>query len=284
MRDIGAGRGKNYSLNFPLNDGIDDASFTDIFETVIGKVMESYRPEAVVLQCGADSLTGDRLGCFNLTLKGHGRCVSFVKKYNLPTLVLGGGGYTIRNVARCWAYETALCVGVDIPDELPYNEYYEYYGPDYRLHIAPSNMENLNSKEYLEQKKIMLLEQLREIACAPGVGMVPVPDDAKDLSDEDEDERDPDRRLNIFDLYRKPRHAANPSDSEDEDAYSPAGRGRRVGPANTKKRDHHFAPSYPSQNNSLQQRIRSKSQGAPVSRKPPTGSAAIAAQKLNDDQ
>jgi hypothetical protein len=30
-----------------------------------------YRPTAVVLQCGADSLTGDRLGCFNLTLKGN---------------------------------------------------------------------------------------------------------------------------------------------------------------------------------------------------------------------
>jgi histone deacetylase 1/2 len=35
------------------------------------KVMESYQPNAVVLQCGADSLTGDRLGCFNLTLKGR---------------------------------------------------------------------------------------------------------------------------------------------------------------------------------------------------------------------
>ncbi|CAI8020593.1 Histone deacetylase 6 [Geodia barretti] len=32
--------------------------------------MEVYRPSAVVLQCGADSLAGDRLGCFNLSLKG----------------------------------------------------------------------------------------------------------------------------------------------------------------------------------------------------------------------
>ena len=29
-----------------------------------------YKPNAVVLQCGADSLAGDRLGCFNLSLKG----------------------------------------------------------------------------------------------------------------------------------------------------------------------------------------------------------------------
>ena len=40
---------------------------------IISKVMEWYRPGAVVLQCGADSLSGDRLGCFNLSLKGAGR-------------------------------------------------------------------------------------------------------------------------------------------------------------------------------------------------------------------
>ena len=32
--------------------------------------MEHYRPSVIVLQCGADSLALDRLGVFNLTLKG----------------------------------------------------------------------------------------------------------------------------------------------------------------------------------------------------------------------
>ena len=40
---------------------------------IISRVMEWYRPGAVVLQCGADSLSGDRLGCFNLSLKGPSR-------------------------------------------------------------------------------------------------------------------------------------------------------------------------------------------------------------------
>lgn len=38
---------------------------------IMAKVMEMYQPSAVVLQCGADSLSGDRLGCFNLTIKGY---------------------------------------------------------------------------------------------------------------------------------------------------------------------------------------------------------------------
>jgi histone deacetylase 1/2 len=40
------------------------------------------------------------------------RCLEFVKKFNLPLMVLGGIRYTVRNVARCWAYETGLCLGI----------------------------------------------------------------------------------------------------------------------------------------------------------------------------
>lgn len=35
--------------------------------------------------------------------------------------------------------------------ELPYNDYYEYYGPDFRLHVPNNNMDNQNSREYLEK-------------------------------------------------------------------------------------------------------------------------------------
>ena len=41
--------------------------------------MACYQPEAVVLCCGADSIAGDRLGCWNLSVKGHGECLEYVK-------------------------------------------------------------------------------------------------------------------------------------------------------------------------------------------------------------
>ena len=84
---------------------------------------------------------------------GHGKCVEFVKKYGLPFLMVGGGGYTIRNVSRCWTYETSVALGVDIANELPYNDYFEYFGPDFKLHISPSNMANQNTTEYLDKIK-----------------------------------------------------------------------------------------------------------------------------------
>lgn len=51
-----------------------------------------------------------------LFLPGHAKCVEYMKSFNLPLLMLGGGGYTIRNVARCWTYETAVALDSDIPD------------------------------------------------------------------------------------------------------------------------------------------------------------------------
>lgn len=36
---------------------------------------------------------------------------------------------------------------------MPMNDYLEYFGPEYRIHMPVSNMENQNSKEYLESIK-----------------------------------------------------------------------------------------------------------------------------------
>jgi histone deacetylase 1/2 len=131
LRDIGVGSGKNYSVNFPLRDGITDETYRNIFEPVIQAVMTYYGPEAIVLQCGGDSLSGDRLGCFNLSMDGHANCVRYVKSFGVPVIILGGGGYTMRNVARTWAYETGELVDEKMSKQLPFNDYYEVSVQDF---------------------------------------------------------------------------------------------------------------------------------------------------------
>jgi histone deacetylase 1/2 len=194
ISDVGAKDGTGFSVNAPLSNGItDDTYFRDLFQPVLEKIMQVFQPGAIVLQCGADSLTGDRLGCFNLTLKGHAECVKYVKNLGLPTLVLGGGGYTIRNVARCWAYETAVLLDrPDIPNEIPYNDYYEYYAPDFELHLNPEPMENLNSPDMLSAIRIELLEQLQNLQGAPSVAMQEVPPafERPEAPEDDPDVRD----------------------------------------------------------------------------------------------
>lgn len=192
VKDIGAKAGKYHSINFPLREGIDDLSYEHIFKPVITAVMAKFRPGTIVLQCGADSLTGDRLGCFNLTLKGHAECVKFVKGFGVPVLVLGGGGYTIRNVARCWTYETATLLDARISNDIPAHTYRDYFGPDYKLHLTPENKENANSPAYLDKMKATILEHLKCLEGAPGVAFHQVPPDWR--IKEGGDDGDPDKR------------------------------------------------------------------------------------------
>jgi histone deacetylase 1/2 len=50
----------------------------------------------VTSAAGTDSLAGDRLGVFNLSSDGHAACVEFMKSFNLPLMLLGGGGGWLR--------------------------------------------------------------------------------------------------------------------------------------------------------------------------------------------
>lgn len=225
LRDIGVGAGKYYAVNFPLRDGITDITYKEVFEPVIKHVMEFYRPEAVVLQCGADSLSGDRLGCFNLSMKGHANCVEYVKKFGLPTLVVGGGGYTMRNVSRAWCYETGVLVDQIVGPELPYSDFYEYFGPDYELNVRPSNMENLNSREYLEKIKMQVLSNLERTRHAPSVQMSDVGRGTTEhqeeqdaiLDDLEEDTVGMDRRHTQRRWEQQVEKPGELSDSEDEE-------------------------------------------------------------------
>ncbi|KAI9603388.1 hypothetical protein KEM48_001368 [Puccinia striiformis f. sp. tritici PST-130] len=66
--EFGYGIGKNFSFNLPLSDGIDNESYVNLFRSVMEPIITTFRPSVIVLQCGADSLGGDRLGGLTLVL------------------------------------------------------------------------------------------------------------------------------------------------------------------------------------------------------------------------
>jgi len=214
---IGEGEGKYHCLNVPLYPGITDAMYINIFQDVISQVIAKFQPDAIVLQCGADSLNEDKLGQFNLSTKGHGACVEFILKFGIPMLLLGGGGYTIENVARCWAYETSLALGVQIDNKLPANEYSHEYSSPY-LHVESNpTMENKNPKEHVEKLKVSVFERLRYLEGAPGFQFHDVPtqmnydefiemEDNTDYEKKDPDMEEEDRELSMMNpiLLSKP--------------------------------------------------------------------------------
>ena len=179
--DNNSSPGSHHSLNVPLHDGIEDEQYTKLFKDTVGPCVQVYNPTAIVIQCGADSLGGDRLGCFNLNIEAHGDCVRYVKSFNIPTLVLGGGGYTARNVAKAWAYETSICIGADVNPQLPgHMPFLEHFGIEKTLFPplgSTNRYENKNSTVYLESLVMGIIEQLRYLEGNPSVQMAYIPPD-----------------------------------------------------------------------------------------------------------
>lgn len=186
--EVGVGPGQNFAVNVPLKDGIDDELYVALFKLIMAPLIASFQPSCIVQQCGADSLGYDRLGCFNLNIRAHGECVKFIKSYRIPMLVLGGGGYTPRNVLRLWCYETAVLNDVSLEPTIPKSlPSYDWFGPDYSLHPQlDGRIDNKNSKKYLESVRIQVLEQVRALAFAPLVQMHQIPPDLSGLTEEED--------------------------------------------------------------------------------------------------
>lgn len=61
-----------------------------------------------------------------MSIRGHSQCVQYLKSKNIPLVVIGGGGYTIANVARCWCYETGVIAGLDVEGKIPEDDEFYY--------------------------------------------------------------------------------------------------------------------------------------------------------------
>ncbi|XP_064610277.1 histone deacetylase 8-like [Liolophura sinensis] len=166
VKDVGFGKGRFFSLNIPLLDGIQDQQFFSLFLRVVEKVREVFSPEAVVCQCGADGLAGDPMNSFNLTHLSLGRCVYSLLKWNVPLLLLGGGGYEHANTARCWTFITSIAAFKKLPEDIPDHQYFTEYGPSYELAVTAGYRKNLNTPEYLKdvcRKALGILQKTSKI-------------------------------------------------------------------------------------------------------------------------
>ncbi|MEO1733723.1 MAG: acetoin utilization protein AcuC [Pseudomonadota bacterium] len=109
------------AINLPVPRDFNDTEFRLLFDTVIVPALQSYRPDAIVLQCGADAVTEDPLSRLALSNNSHFKTVAALKAMCPRLLVLGGGGYNPWSVARLWSGVWATLNGHTIPAELPSN-------------------------------------------------------------------------------------------------------------------------------------------------------------------
>jgi hypothetical protein len=67
------------------------------------------------------------------------------------------------------------CKAHHVEIDIPVNEYYEYFGPDHKLDVKSSNVDDMNTGPYLERVKRIVMENLRQIGGPPSVQMQGIP-------------------------------------------------------------------------------------------------------------
>ncbi|ODV70980.1 Arginase/deacetylase, partial [Cyberlindnera jadinii NRRL Y-1542] len=123
LGDQGIGRGKGYTFNAPMRHGLGDSSLNDVVDRCFIPVIHKFQAQCLVIQCGADGLGSDEHQEWNLTIKGLANAVVKLLDLELPSLLLGGGGYNHSQVARCWTYITSVALQAStefdiLPDSL----------------------------------------------------------------------------------------------------------------------------------------------------------------------
>ena len=105
--------------NFPVPAGFNDSEMDWLLHQAILPLIRHCRPQAIMLQCGADALEEDPLAKLGLSNNAYWQVARAVRDLAPRLIVLGGGGYNPWSVGRCWAGIWATLNDLPIPDRLP---------------------------------------------------------------------------------------------------------------------------------------------------------------------
>lgn len=126
FEDQGSAGSGHTQLNLPLPAGVHDAEYLYLLDAVLDRLTGRYRPQAVVLQAGADALMHDPLARLRLTTQGFVAVVQSVVDASpraadgsLRLMAVGGGGYHPLATARAWLGVWAILSGRELVEAMP---------------------------------------------------------------------------------------------------------------------------------------------------------------------
>lgn len=103
----------------PVPRGYNDTEARAVLHRLILPRLEEFAPQALILQCGADSLTEDPLSRLCLSNRAYLEAIAALCPIAPRLIVLGGGGYNPWSVGRLWTAVWGLLSGQPLPDRLP---------------------------------------------------------------------------------------------------------------------------------------------------------------------
>ncbi len=123
-RELGEGQATGLKINVPLSPFADDSTYIDLFMKIVPLAVRRYRPQMLLLQCGADSHANDLLAHLQITTRTYREVVQTVHDLahevaNGRLVVFGGGGYNVANVARTWTAAACVLANYESPKATP---------------------------------------------------------------------------------------------------------------------------------------------------------------------
>ena len=100
--EIGTGQGRGYAVNVPLFPYTGDETYLDVFDQVVLPLVKAFNPDVLVSQLGIDTHFNDPITHLRLSSRAFTKAVSSLAGLGMPWIALGGGGYDVQAVARCW--------------------------------------------------------------------------------------------------------------------------------------------------------------------------------------
>ncbi len=102
--EIGTGKGQGFTRNFPFDGGAGDAMYLRTVEDDVVRIIDDYRPNAILLSSGFDAHVRDPLGGMHVTEKAFGeitrRVVEAAQRHCAGrVLSLLEGGYDMEGLA-----------------------------------------------------------------------------------------------------------------------------------------------------------------------------------------
>lgn len=114
--EIGSGDAKGTTVNYPLNLGVGDNEFIDIFDNSLSDKVLKYNPDLIIISAGFDAHVNDPIGGLRVTTEGYHNISKTITK--IAGEVCDGkiisaleGGYNLKALAE--SVETHLKVLVN---------------------------------------------------------------------------------------------------------------------------------------------------------------------------
>ena len=124
IHEIGKGQGTGCKINIPLEPFTEDESYLEVFQMAVAPSLAWFRPDVMVIQCGADAHYLDPLAEILLTTRGYARLFPLIRQYVAEfaggrAVYTLGGGYSLDASSRIWAMLYLILQGQPLPGHLP---------------------------------------------------------------------------------------------------------------------------------------------------------------------